>query len=108
MTDYTPVLPGLYEPQTQPFSGSTPETRETSRQAAQTVRNPDADRERIYQALVNVWPDGLTDEQIQDRLRMDGNTERPRRGELAKAGRIKTQGTRTTKSGKSAAVWTLG
>lgn len=104
---YAPVLPGFYEPQTQPFSGSTPETRETSRQAAQTVRNPDADRERIYQALVNVWPGGYTDQELQDKLAMAGDTQRPRRGELQKAGRIKPQGTRTTKAGKAATVWTL-
>lgn len=50
---------------------------------------------------------GHTDEQIQDALAMDPNTERPRRVELARAGRIKKVGVARTRAGRSAAVWGL-
>lgn len=50
---------------------------------------------------------GATDEEIQLALGMKGNTERPRRRELEKAGAIRSSGTRKTRSGRSAAVWVI-
>jgi hypothetical protein len=49
---------------------------------------------------------GATDEETQDALGMAQNTERPRRVELVRAGRVIDSGeTRKTKSGRSAVVW---
>ena len=60
----------------------------------------------VYQCINMAGHDGLTDEQIQDKLRLHGNTERPRRWELShRDGRIRKSGTRKTKSGRMAAVW---
>ena len=47
----------------------------------------------------------LTDEEIQEQLNLPGNTQRPRRGELATQGRIRKLGSRPTKSRRMAAVW---
>ena len=51
--------------------------------------------------------DGATDEEIQRGLGMTGNTQRPRRKELEKAGAIVAEGTRKTSSGRAAAVWRI-
>jgi len=80
----------------------------TSEAAADSV-NPTAAsnlREQIY-TLIQKSPNGLTDEEIQDQLSLAGNTERPRRWELSKAGRIGKFGTRKTKTGRQAAVWDI-
>lgn len=46
-----------------------------------------------------------TDEQIADALGMSGNTERPRRVELERAGLVVRTGTGRTRSGRAAAEW---
>lgn len=61
--------------------------------------------ERIVRRLVD---GGLTDEELQERLGMAANTERPRRVELEEAGRVIDSGQRRkTKSGRAAVVWIL-
>jgi hypothetical protein len=55
--------------------------------------------------LLAAWPQGLTDEEMQHKLGMNPNTQRPRRGELARAGLVVECGTRRTTSGRMAAVW---
>jgi hypothetical protein len=51
---------------------------------------------------------GMTDTELQEELNMSGDTERPRRGELLKAGLIKDSGvTRKTKRGREAIVWVV-
>lgn len=47
----------------------------------------------------------LTDEEIQDALGMNPSTERPRRIELWKAGKVTKCGRRPTRSGRMAALW---
>ena len=59
-------------------------------------------REAIFNLLKRYQ---LTDEQISERLNMNPSTERPRRIELAKAGRIKPAGETLTTSGRRAVVW---
>lgn len=61
-------------------------------------------RSEIFEAI-KASEYGLTDEQIQLNLGLFGNTERPRRGELVKQGRIQQFGTRETESGRQAVVW---
>jgi predicted transcriptional regulator len=49
---------------------------------------------------------GMTDDEIQRALKLDGNTERPRRCELVKAGLLTDSGrARLTRSGRRATVW---
>jgi hypothetical protein len=49
---------------------------------------------------------GLTDEQLVEVTGLAPNTARPRRIELQQAGLIESCGTRATKSGRQAQVWT--
>lgn len=98
----------LYRPRVEPmppFTGVQTVTRDTSRDAAASVKASAASlRERLYAAIL-ARPDGLTDDEAQVLLSMDGNTQRPRRRELEQAGRIQASGTRQTASGRSAVVW---
>lgn len=90
-----------------PFTGSTPPTRDTSQDAATRARSScDADRRRILQ-FIRAREKGATDDEIQAGLEMDGNTERPRRVELARAGCIAGREgiTRATRAGRPAVVW---
>jgi hypothetical protein len=82
-------------------------TSQTSAEAAESVREGAAElRERVYSALKRVWPEGLTDEQMQQALGMQGNTQRPRRRELEQRGLVRDSGERRfTTSGRRAVVW---
>lgn len=61
-------------------------------------------RKRVYDAIVHST--GLTDDELQVRLRMNPSTERPRRIELQNAGCVEDSGrTRKTRSGMQAVVW---
>ena len=85
-----------------PASNST-----TSLDAAEKIQ-PDAAtlRAQVLRFIQSQGSHGATDEEIQSALNMQGNTERPRRRELAKAGQIVDSGkTRPTASGRSAIVW---
>ena len=59
-------------------------------------------RERVFELLKI---EALTDQQIAARLQLDPNTARPRRIELANAGRIIEIGTARTASGRNASLW---
>jgi hypothetical protein len=79
---------------------------ETSRAAAESVRETAADgRARVLECL-RQHPSGLTDEEIQQALEMGGSTERPRRQELQHAQQVTDSGRRRrTASGRQAVVW---
>ena len=81
-------------------------TSATSVAAAEAIApNAASLRLRVLEAI-RARPEGLTDEEGQTLLGMEGNTYRPRRRELEKAGRVKLSlGTRLTRSGRAAAVW---
>ena len=55
--------------------------------------------------LLAVWPQGLTDEEMQRKLGMNPSTQRPRRIELMGKGLVQSCGTRRTASGRMAVVW---
>jgi hypothetical protein len=79
----------------------------TSEEAARTLSpgKRAIDRERVYVAIA-ASPSGMTDDELQAALDLDGSTERPRRLELFEQGRIARTGrTRSTRAGKRAAVW---
>lgn len=80
--------------------------QETSVAAYESVQSTVAiTREQVYEFLRS-RPLGATDEQVQDALDMNPSTERPRRGELVKRGRVQDSGDRLpTRSGCLAIVW---
>jgi hypothetical protein len=62
-------------------------------------------KEQVFDYIVSCGYRGATDEDVQVALDINPSSERPRRQELAKAGRIKSAGTRKTQSGRDALVW---
>lgn len=80
----------------------------TTAQAAHEIAASLPELRRRVLLAIGMSKAGLTDEQIQRRCRMAGNTERPRRIELLEAGIIRDSGrTRRTASGRMAVVWEL-
>lgn len=88
-------------------------TRETSAAAADSIRDSAASlREQYFSAVQAAGAAGLTDDEAQIALNMNGSTQRPRRQELQIAGRIKVALNhcggavkRPTRSGRQAVVW---
>jgi len=108
---YEPLLP-FTEPQDAlpPFiSGATPETRATSTEAAESVsETKDTQRQRVYEAIRDSGRNGMTDDQMQEDLGIEGNSQRPRRRELQALGRIQMSTLRReTRSGRTAVVWVV-
>ena len=63
-------------------------------------------REQVYDCI-KANPQGITDERIAELTGLAGNTARPRRLELEKAGRIVAAGTSKTRSGRKAVTWVI-
>lgn len=77
----------------------------TSREAAERVDAATL-RERVFRHIAYREAWGMTDEECQDALAMNPSTQRPRRVELVRAGRVVDSGrTRPTRSGRQAVVW---
>jgi hypothetical protein len=75
----------------------------TSRAAAEAmVQSADAARQRVYQCIANYGP--ICDRAIQAELAMPGDTQRPRRVELAEQGLIAKAGT-ITLDGRKQTLW---
>ena len=82
--------------------------RATSLAARPTPSRAASDRARILDYLRSRGIDGATDQEIEAALNIPGNTVRPRRGELDRAGKITPSGeVRPTASGKRAMVWVV-
>ena len=65
-------------------------------------------RRRVLNAITAAGARGSTDEELQDLLRLNPSTQRPRRVELVEGGWIEDSGRRRrTRSGRDAVVWTL-
>lgn len=63
-------------------------------------------RNKVWSYLCGCGSYGATDEELQDALEINPSTQRPRRIELVKLGRVVDSGqTRLTRSGRSAVVW---
>ena len=82
---------------------------DTSRAAAEAIEPKRGTKRRIVLDYIREMGDeGATDEEMQRRLFMSGNTQRPRRVELLDAGFIKDSGARRkTPSGELAVVWVM-
>jgi hypothetical protein len=79
----------------------------TSRLAAQRIRPASGtQRQNVLDELASVFPNGMTDEELQNGLEMNPNAQRPRRIELVEQGWVEDSGTRRkTMSGLDAIVW---
>lgn len=82
---------------------------ETSREAAEAIiPKVGTLRHQVYTFIESQGTSGATDDEIQLGLGMNGNTVRPRRGELAQKRLIVLSGEkRKTKSGRNAVVWVV-
>jgi hypothetical protein len=80
---------------------------DTSRSAAKAVASSAlALRRRVFDFIESRGSLGATDHEIQTALAIAGDTERPRRDELQKAGLVRDSGQRrTAPSGRSVIVW---
>lgn len=85
-----------------PFSEHT-----TSREASESVRASAAGMEAdVLELLRSVWPDGMTDAEIEAHSGLGPNTARPRRVGLVLKGLVRDSGQRRpTPSGRAARVW---
>lgn len=79
----------------------------TSIAAADKARHHVAiDRQQVLQYIIRAANHGATDDEIQEGLKMNPSTERPRRIELWHAKLVVDSGrTRPTRSGRQAIVW---
>ena len=95
------------------MSGLTADTYETSAAAAASVDESKAtQRAAVLDAIRAAGRQGATDDELQQRLGLDGSSERPRRWELWKLNRITVQRNadgepvrRLTRTNRWAVVW---
>ncbi len=90
------------------FAPVPPAVHSATSVAAAVAIKPTANklRKKVFEFIDAKRNEGATDEEIQIGLTMSGNTERPRRRELEKAGAIiRSTGVRLNKSGRLAAVF---
>lgn len=92
-----------------PFTGTTEDTIATSRAAANAALQSQVERDRaaILDYITSEGDGGATDAEIENATGIRGNSARPRRIELARAGLIEGRDgiTRKTGSGRAAVVW---
>lgn len=80
----------------------------TSAEAATKIQKAIGPLHRKLLDLLKQYPEGLTDCDMQELTDMNPSTQRPRRIELATAGKIENFGcTRPTRAGRKAIVWHL-
>lgn len=92
-----------------PVAGITRETLAASVDAARQIEpNAATLRAAVLAHIRGCAARGATDDEIQLALDLDGNTERPRRWELYKAGVIHAIGYRVNRRGRRCAVWCVG
>jgi hypothetical protein len=86
-------------------SGRHPET--SYKAAAQALPRTGTQRAKVLKALMEAWPGGLTDEELQTRTNIILQSEIPARNSLVKDGWARDSGhRRNTASGNPAIVWT--
>jgi len=89
-------------PETLPYQAHS----ETSRTAAEGMRSTAVTDRELVLRLLKGKLGGMTDEEIQRKLKLNPSTERPRRIELVQAGKVRDSGRRrNTASGRPAAIW---
>ena len=93
-------------------AGAVPETWSTSEAAAERVTDKDTQRAEVLEAIRAAGARGMTDDELQIALGLEGNSERPRRWELWKRDAITirrdAEGApvrRLTRTQRHAVVW---
>ena len=88
-------------------NGTIPGKAKTSQAAAhRAIPRSGTNRERVLQLLVRAFPNGMTDDEMQQATGMAHQSQTPRRNELVKQGWITDSGERrTTRRGDLATVW---
>ncbi len=86
------------------YSGKTSTSR---RAAANALGKSGTNRYRVMLTIANTGNVGATDDELQALLSMSGNTQRPRRVELAKLGYVRPSGRERLVNGtnNTATVW---
>jgi hypothetical protein len=88
-----------------PYSGVSDLLKRTSLEAAlKKYPTIGPSQRKVYEAIKESGPDGLTDKEVQILIGMPGDTERPRRIELLKSDLIEEAGTRML-DGRRSVVW---
>lgn len=100
-----PQTPDLFDEPTPPYQKHSA----TSKAAAGAIMpNQGTLRWQVLEYIRECGARGATDEEIQDGMRMNPSTQRPRRVELHGQGLIaQAEKTRPTRSGRQAAVWVV-
>jgi hypothetical protein len=99
-----------YEDWHEPYGGDPPSVShsETSQAAARQIKKRVGPLHLVIIKFLTDNPHGATDEEMQIRIPMPANTERPRRRELELLGRVADSGRRKlTSTGRMAVVWAL-
>lgn len=100
---------GLFGLFSLPFTGTSEDMIATSRAAANAQLHSQVERDRaaILDYITTEGDSGATDDEIENATSIKGNSARPRRVELARAGLIEGREgiTRKTRSGRPAVVW---
>lgn len=79
---------------------------ETSREAAAAIQPSLGNLQKRVLLALTGSRDGMTDLELQEHLKMDGSTQRPRRVWLQQHGFVRDSGRkRKTESGRQAVVW---
>lgn len=102
------AAPDLFGYKPGPYRGKPPAQvhSPTSVAAATKIKKAIGPLHTVILTYLRNCPDGATDEEMQNRLDMPANTQRPRRRELQLMEEIEDSGkTRITKSGRAAVVW---
>lgn len=85
------------------------DARSTSVQAAtKVVPKVKGQRAAVLAAIISAGSRGAIDEEIGAAIGLDGNSVRPRRGELLALKLIHDSGTRTNSGGNKCVVWIAG
>lgn len=85
---------------TLPFQAHSGTSREAAVRGAASAKSL---RQKVYEFLVLWGPS--TDREMQEGLHLDGSTQRPRRVELFREGRVVEHGRRVQPNGRSATIW---
>lgn len=98
---------GRQEHERCPWCTPLPSTAETRHEAEVAIEPSKENLRKKVLDCIAAHPQGVTDEKISDLTGMPGNTERPRRKELERAGKITARGTGKTRSGRKAVTWVI-
>lgn len=84
-----------------------PSTAVTRHEAAEAIKPSKSKLQKMVLDCIKVHPEGVTDQRIAELTGLEGNTARPRRLELERAGKIVASGKQLTRSGRRAVAYVV-